>query len=843
MTALASDLRLAVRRLLRRPGFTAIVVLSLSLGIGPNAAIFSLARALLESATPYPDPNRVAAVWFTPPETPGARTLATDANCAALRQRSRAFQHLGCVLPDTTASLADLTTGDAPSRIGATRISGQAFTAGIGEALGVPLVLGRWFIRDEELRAEPVMVISHRLWQRHFGGTADIIGRQVRVTNQSLASEAVSIVGVAPDGFQLFSAQTDYWLPLADQPAGRASAARRLLVIGRLRPGMTIPQVQAEMNAIAAALAEETPFTNRGWGIRVEPIPETIQGGVGRPLRILQAVVAFVLLIACGNVAGLLLADGVARSGETALRSALGASRGQVIRQWLTQSVLLSILGGGLGLLLAWSGLRVLRNSLPAGVPGLDAVGLNADAVAFAVMLSILSAVIFGLAPALRASRAGAAEILIRSARSAGVHTSGHRLRSAFVVGQIALAFLLSIGAGLMIQSLVRLRAVDTGVDTTGVMTFQVRFSGREYIRDPGRSTPSGAPETQLMARLPGAAEQVRERLAGLTGVETASAMSAAAPLSGVARRSSFERPGGETTGGQQRPMVADWFPILGDYFRTLRVPVVRGREFNASDTAAGLPAAIVNRALADELWPGQDPIGREIQLRLLNEPRRRIVGVVANVRHGTRQEGAARQIYVPFAQLAPLQSGAVAHGLELLTFVVRFSGDPTPLPAAFRRIVAEIEPAEPVTDIQPLDHYVDAQLGGFRQYALLLVLFGSVAVLLAILGAYGLMTHMVSQRTQEIGIRMALGATRGQAVLLILRRGLVLMAAGLVVGVGAARALTGILASYLWEVSPTDPWTFTAVLAILAAACLLACYTAARRVVKIDPAVAMRAE
>ena len=744
MSAFAADLHLALRRLARRPGFTAIVVLSLALGIGPNAVIFSLARGLLEGATPYPDAGRVAAVWFTPPGSPGARILATDANCAVLRERAWSFARLGCVLPDSSSSLSPL-TGGAPMPAAA-RMSGQEFTAGVGEALGVPMALGRWFTRDEEARAEPVMVISHRLWRQHFAGAPDSVGRQVRATNRTLASEVVTIIGVAPDGFQLFNPQAEYWLPLAAPPGIQESPARRLLVIGRLRDGVSLASAQAEMNTIAAALAEALPFTNRGWGIRIEPVPETIDGGVGRPLRILHGVVALVLLIACGNVAGLLLADGVTRRGETALRSALGAGRVRVIRQWLTESVVLAAAGGGLGLLLAWMGLRVLRRTLPAGVPGLDRVGLDADVIAFAVLLSLSTALVFGLAPALRASRANPAEVLKATARS----TDGSRalLRSAFVALQVALALTVSIGAGLMIGSLVRLRSVDTGADTAGVISSRVTFGGREYIRDTWRRTASGAEETLLTGRLFSSAEEVRERLIGLAGVERASAMSATAPLSGMTRRASFEVPGTEATGAQARARTVDWFPILPDYFRTMGVAVVRGREFSAGDTAAGLPAAIVNRALAEELWPGQDPVGREIQLRLTNEPLRRIVGVAADVRHGTRQEGTPRQVYLPFAQLPALQSGAVAHGLERLTFVVRAAGDPAPLPAAFREIVAAIEPGEPVTEIGPVDQYVEAQLGGFRQYAVLLTLLGMIAVLLAALGAYGLMTHMVSRRT-----------------------------------------------------------------------------------------------
>ena len=838
VSALFSDLRYALRRLRARRTFTTIVVVSLALGIGANAVIFSLTTALLWGGAPYPDPDRVVVAWFTPPDNPGERILATDGNCATLRERSRSFEHVGCVLPDGSATLGEPAGARGP--VSAARVAGQEFTAGVGEALGVAPVLGRWFTLDEERRAEPVAVISHRLWRRQFGGEPDIIGRQIWVANQGLTSEVVTIVGVAAGGFQFLDERTDYWLPFVVPRRAHASPARRLLVVGRLKSDVALHQAQWELNGIAATLAAETPFTNKGWGIRVEPVRATLRQGVGRPVLILQGVVLLVLLIACANVAGLLLAEGVARRDEMAVRSALGAGRWRIVRQWLIESILVSLLGAVVGLAFAWAGLSALVASLPAGLPGLNAISLNAAVLAFTASISVLTGLIFGIAPALHASRQDLSSALKGFGRPGLAASSGQRLRSAFVVGQISLAVALSLGAGVMIQSLLRLGAVDIGVDTRALVTFQLHLDGRDYLRDTGGSTPSGAAATELTPRLFTAAEQIRERLAGIAGVQAASAMTATAPLSGSARRYGFVAAGSKATGPDRQPLATDWFAVLPDYFRTLGAPMLKGRDFSASDTVAGLPVVVINKTMADELWPGENPIGREIQMRLFNDSPRQVVGVVADVRHSAGQ-GRQRQAYVPFSQVRSIQSGVVAHGLERLTFIVRGPDDATRLAEAFRGVVAGVDPTRPVTRIQPLQQYVDDQLAGFRQYVILLGLFGIVAVVLAIVGTNGLMAHAVSLRHHEIGIRMALGSSRGRALWLILRRGVVLLAAGLLLGLAGGIVFTTTLESYLWEVTPTDLVSFGIIPSILAVLSLVACYLAARRALTIDPATVIR--
>jgi putative ABC transport system permease protein len=392
-----------------------------------------------------------------------------------------------------------------------------------------------------------------------------------------------------------------------------------------------------------------------------------------------------------------------------------------------------------------------------------------------------------------------------------------------------------------MIQSLLRLGAVDIGVDTRALVTFQLHLDGRDYLRDTGGSTPSGAAATELTPRLFTAAEQIRERLAGIAGVQAASAMTATAPLSGSARRYGFVAAGSKATGPDRQPPATDWFAVLPDYFRTLGAPMLKGRDFSASDTVAGLPVVVINKTMADELWPGENPIGREIQMRLFNDSPRQVVGVVADVRHSAGQQGRQRQAYVPFSQVRSIQSGVVAHGLERLTFIVRGPDDATRLAEAFRGVVAGVDPTRPVTRIQPLQQYVDDQLAGLRQYVILLGLFGIVAVVLAIVGTNGLMAHAVSLRHHEIGIRMALGSSRGRALWLILRRGVVLLAAGLLLGLAGGIVFTTTLESYLWEVTPTDLVSFSIIPSILAVLSLVACYLAARRALTIDPATVIR--
>jgi putative ABC transport system permease protein len=835
MTSPARDVRYAGRRLRARPILAAVIVGSLALGIGANTMIFSLITGLILGATPYPDPGRVLMVWFTPPNEPGGRTSATHANCTALREWARRFEQLGCVLPTSTTNISTL----APGGPGPERLVGQEFTAGVAEALGVAPVLGRWFSLEEEQRGDPVMVISHRLWQRRFQGSPDVIGTQVHATSRRQGAGAVTIIGVMPHGFTLLNGDADYWLPLVPPAAAATSPVRQLLVVGRVRPDATRAQVRAEMDTIAARLDEALPFTNRGWGLFVEPVRQTLWSGLGTALLILQGAVALVLLIACANIAGLLLTEGAARRRELALRSALGAGRRQMIRLLLTESLLLALLGGALGVALAHAGLRVLVASLPPALAGVHAVAIDARILGLTAALGIVTALGFGIVPALRACGRNPAEVLRGSAGSSTPAGSGMQVRGALAAAQIAMALVLSIGAGLMLASLARLSVVDPGVDLAGALTFQVDLSARHGIRETATRTPSGASVVEIAPRLLNTAEHIRERLVNVPGVRSATAVAATPPLSGTARSYTVELPGHATS--SDRPLPVQWFTVLPDYFTTLGVPIVRGREFTAADTAAATRVALINRTMAERLWPGGDAIGQEIQVRLFNEPRRYIVGVVADIRQSTRQQDPPDQIYVPFAQLPPIQSGVAAGGLDVLTYIVRGSGDTVPLARAFRQVMLDVDPLSPVFNVQPLEQYVSSQLGGFREYVLLLAAFGATAIVLAVIGVTGIMVQSVAQRTNEIGVRMALGAGARDVLWLVLRRGLALTIIGLSVGVASALALTRVLQSYLWEITATDPLTFVVAVTAVGVVSLLSCYCAARPGLRVDPVIALR--
>lgn len=832
------DLRYAVRQIVKQPGFTAIVVVSLALGIGANTMIFSLINGFLLRPLPYTDADRVMMLWFTPPGRPDQRNGATSANCVALRERARSFADVGCAQVYVGLNISEQNRDAA-----AERLIGGIFSANLGNVLGVKPVIGRWNTVDEDQPgSDLVLVISYRLWQRRFAGSSSVLGKKVYVASQNTPSNVATIIGVLPDGFDFFNPQADYFYPLAMPSDSMRSPVRRLFVAARLKPDVTMTQAQAEMNAFASALAEEAPQTNKGWGIQVEPVQEAYTGRLRPPLLILQGVVAFVLLIACANVAGLLLAHGAAQQKELAIRSALGSGRTRIIRQLLTGNVLLAIMGGIAGLAVGWAGMRALVSTLPPFLPRLNELTIDTTVLAFTLVLSLATALIFGILPALQVSRPDLMDALRDSTRSTTAGGSRQKLRSAFVVLQISLALVLLIGAGLMINSFLRLYAVNSGADTRNLMTFQMQLLDSKFIRDTGGRTPNGTAETEVSPLLAQTGEQIRERLATIPGVQSAAMMSNVAPLMGFARRFPFTIDGKRPAPAEQEAQSGEWYPISQKYFETLKIPILRGREFAVQDSATGLPVAVINSTMAKRFWPNGDPLGKEIQLDYFNDRPRQIVGVVGDVRQNTRED-IRPQIYVPVSQLPVIQQKNLSFGLEVLTFIVRSTGNPEELTKAFPQAVAEIDRTQPIFKVQPLEQYLSDQLELFRQYVMMLGVFGGLAVILALVGIYGIMAHAVTQRTNEIGIRMALGASSRQVLRLVLRRGLLLIGIGLVLGLAASVALTRVISSQLWGVTATDPVTFALVLAGLASVAVLACYIPARRALKVDPLTALRYE
>jgi putative ABC transport system permease protein len=830
-------MRYAVRMLLKSQGFTAVAVISLAMGIGANTLMFSIVHAVLIRSLPYPDSDRLVFVWFTPPNHPEQKRAATVASFLALREQSKVLEYVGTVGGvDDTANLTG-GPGDRPEQV-----EGQRFSAAVPRALSAKPMLGRWFTEAEaETETNRVIVISYRLWQRRFGGRADVLGKIVRMDG-----EPAAIVGVMPDGWMLFNYPAQFWAPYRLGPAAHGSPDR-VLPLARLKPGVTMPQAQDEMDRFAAGLAEASPSMNKGWGIRLESALEVYVGWVRQPLLIVQGAVVLVLLIACANVAGLLLARASARKKEVAVRAALGAGRWRIVRQFLTESVLLSLLGGFLGMALAYGGLQLFVAISPGWFPRAGEIALDASTLAFTVLLSLTTALVFGVIPALQSSDPGLIEMIKGTSRSASVDVQHQRLRGALVALEMAIALMILIGAGLMLNTFLRLYNAPTGCDTRNLVTFQIRLPSGEFLKKTGviEGNRGDNPTVEISPRVNAVFEQIRERISAVTHVESVAAgirppLSESA-LGALARNFTIE--GRRTNGSETQPLSAAWFPVSGGYFHTLRIVLVRGREFRIEDTAASLPVVLINEAMARRFWSGEDPIGKRLRIHGVDEPIREIVGVVGDVRHNRYDREAQPQMYVPYVQHPLSSQERWAEARLTMTFVVRSTSDPLRLVPALRAAAVEVDRNLPIFNIKTLNQYVAEQLWQPRQTMTLLVIFGAVAVVLAVTGVYGIMAYAIQQRTHEIGIRMALGASRTDVLRAVLARGLLLVAFGVAIGVAGSFALTRLLGTLLWGVTPTDPPTYVVVIMTVVTVAMLACYLPARRAFDIEPTVALRHE
>jgi putative ABC transport system permease protein len=842
VSTVSHDFRYAIRLLLKHPGFTAVVVVSLALGIGANAMMFSLINAIMLRTLPYPDPDRLVILWFTPPKQPNGRVPAAPGNCFDLLENNTVFEDIGCFRFAQGVFSEDETGAAGPENL-----RGEAFSYGVQQAIGVAPIVGRWFTAEDDKEGrERVVIISHSLWLRRFGGSADVIGRKVRVADVRSSELLSTIVGVMPAGFTFTDSRSDYWVPLRLPASARNSPARAPIPVARLKPGMSILQAQAAMDAKAVTFAEKLPSVNKGWGIRVERFGEAFINAarVRQPLIILQSVVGLVLLIACANVAGLLLAQGAAQQKELTVRAALGSTRWRIVRQLLCQSVVLSLLGGLLSLGVAWAGLRVLVNSLPAipGLPGLKEANIDPVVSGFVLVISITAGFLFGILPALSASRPNVMGTLKESSRGSTLGPSRQRLRGIFVVAQISIALTLLIGAGLMINSFLRLYTVDVGLDPKNIMTFQIRFGGEQFYKYTGKASASGAVEIGLSERINLISEQIRTRLSTVGGVKSATAIGVTPPLSGGAYTFSFGVEGRQPPPAESEGLRAQYFPVMPDYFTTLGIPVLRGRPFTVQDSAAGTPVVLISSTMSKRFFSNEDPIGKRIQLDFINDPPRQIIGIVGDIRQNSRNENVQPQMYVPYAQVPLVVNGA---GWERMFFMVRYSGSAAQLGSNLRFAVADVDraQAQAVVEFKPLEEYLSDQLQGFRQYVILLGVFAGIAFTLAVVGIYGMMAHSVNQRAGEIGIRIALGATPSTILRFVLRRGIILIASGLVIGFGLSLALTRVIQNSLWGVTPTDGLTFMVVITVLSIIGLIACYIPARRALRVDPVGALRSE
>ena len=803
------DLRFAARSLAKNPGFAAVTIATLALGIGANTAIFTVVHAVLIERLPFHEPGRLVAVWETNADRPGRKNVIAPFNYLRWQERGTPFSSMAGMYDDRVA----LTGEGRPEQLVAQVVMPSFFST-----LGVAPLLGRAFAPDEGPDGnDQVVILSHGLWQRRFGGDPAIVGKTIQVDRRP-----VTVVGVMPARFSLFlktgtlaGKPADLWAPMVFTEKGAQRSGRYASSIARLAPGETVASAQAKMAAIMSALAREFPDRDEGWSVQVVPLHAEIAGEMRTTLLVLFAAVGFVLLIACANVAGLLLARGTTRVREMAIRTALGAGRGRIFSQLLTENLLLALVGGALGLLLARWGVALLVALSPSDLTGLRLVQLSPAVLAFTFVVSMLTAALCGLAPALAGSRPDVQDSLKDGGRSGGAGLRTRALRKVFVVAEVALAMVLLAGAGLMIKSLGALGRVNPGFASEGVLTGRVTLSGDQYKEDP--------PTLRFFA-------EAVERVSEIPGVKDAGAVSFP-PFTGLAAATGFRIVGRPVPAPGQEPgtevRVCD-----NGYFRVMRIPLVRGRLFTDRELREKADVVLISEGFAKQFFPGQDPIGQKLLIDMMEEPpATEIVGIVGDVKHAGLSAEARPMVYWPHPVLV---YGA-------MTLVVRTDGDPAALAPMLERAVQSIDKDQPVSDIRTMEQWIGASLARERFASALLLVFAALALTLAAIGIYGVMSYVVGQRTTEMGIRAALGATARDLRRLILRDGARLLLAGLAIGLPLALAGSRALRSLLYETPASDPATFAVVLAVLASAALFASWLPARRAAKVPPAEALR--
>jgi putative ABC transport system permease protein len=813
-----NDLKFACRQLINNPAFTAVAVLTLALGIGANTAIFSLVNAALLRALPFPHPDRLAVIWADNPGRQLGLPVSPPANAdvAQWRRHTDNFDSVAAFSPRT----ADLADGGDPERVGAAGV-----TAGFFETLGVTPLLGRTLAPDEEVPGgPPVAMISCGLWQRRFGGDAGLLGKAITMNGDKRV-----IVGILPADFDFprgaewpayfpFPGRTDVWLPLAfrahDDGSGwsnwESRDERGLVVIARLKPQANLRQAQAEMAAFAARRASDHPDSHKGWVLKVMPLGQQLAGASRTALLILFAAVGLLLMIACANVANLLLARGIARQQEMAVRAALGAGRSRLVRQLLTECLLLSALGSGLGLLVAESCLRVILLLNPITYSRLDEASLDLRVLGFSMLLTLSTSALFGLVPALRASRIDLRDWLHAGIRGAE-GTVRERLRDWLVAGEVALAVVLLIMAGLLARSFLEVQAVRPGFRPDSVLAFDVQLPGSRY------STES----VQV-----GFFDQFIRHLDALPGVRAAGAISYL-PLDGGENMGSFEVDGEPTSLGNEPKAERRW--VTPGYFAAMGIAIQQGRVFGLTDGADQPQVAVINEALA-KFFGARGPVGQRLKA---GGAWRTVVGVVANVKSGSLESEVRPQLYVPLAQWP----------WPAMTIVVRTENDPLMLVSAARNELKALDALVPAAKFRTLRQVVFLASNVRRFNTALLVFFAAAALLLTMIGIYGVVAFLVGRRTQEIGIRMALGAQRRDVLELILQQGMKPVILGVVAGLALGLLASRLLASQLYGVSASDPVTLAWAIAVLFATALMACLLPASRAIRVDPMTALRRE
>lgn len=819
MNTLLQDVRYGVRMLLKHPGVSIVAVITLALGIGANTAIFSVVNAVLLRPLTYHDPDRLVSLWENVPNH--GRWRASPANFHDWKKQNTLFEDISAYGGSSMSITGD---GGEPEQLVGTRVSSGYFAV-----VGVEPMLGRSFAAEEyEVGKDKVVILAHSLWKRRYGGDHNILNRTI-----TLDGSGYTVVGVMPPGLYPMRPTTTgridfndpdehYWTPMSFDPNwARVRSAHVLGVVGRLKPGVTLDQATAEMNTIGARLEQEHAV-NKGEGIIVSPFMNEVVGDVRPGLLTLLIAVGLVLLIACANIAGLLLAQHAARSKEIAIRAALGASRSRLVRQFFIEGMLLSLLGTLAGIGLASVGLNALTKLVTQNIPRLDHVQLDWQVLGFTLVLAIATCLLFGLIPAWHASKPDLHTTLEQTGRTAGPGGRRLRLRQALVVFQVSMAVMLVIGAGLLIKSFWRLQRVDPGFKPERVLSLSLTLPFAKYDKPDEIN--------QFF-------NQLHDGVSNLPGVQS-SAIAYDHPLQ-TNWIDSFEVEG-RVTPADSRGLSANFNPIGPDYFATVGAPMVKGRQFTALDDQDHPGVTIVNEAFVRHYFPNEEPLGR--RLKLGHPPRIwrgqrfnsfEIVGVVRDVKSAGLDANTEPTYYVPATQ-APLQD---------MSLLVRTSTEPTSIVPALRQAVWSIDPNQPISNVNTMEQIVSDSIGKPRLNMTLMALFGALAMILAAIGIYGLLSYTVTQRTQEMGIRMALGAQAGDVLRLVLKQGMALAVIGQAIGVIGALALTRLIRGLLFGVTPTDFTIFAGVVVVLTTIALFACYLPARRATKVDPLKALRYE
>ena len=851
---LRQDIVYGARMLRRNPGFTVVALASLALGIGANTAILSVIDTVLRDGLPIPRDDRVVVLRTFPLDSPSQETHARILDYFAWRDQTRSFAVMGAAMGHNADFGAD-NGGAAPERIG-----GQSMTADAFAALGVQPLLGRTFtVEDEQDAASSpprVIILSHQLWQRRFFGRSDVIGQQVRVDRINR-----TVIGVMPEAFRYPNQQTSYWIPLRMDRSEDRNPQRFFVVTARLKNDVTIEQAQSEIDAITERLSRADPDRYSAWGVRVKPVRDAMFGWTRGRLYTLEGAVFLVLLVACANVAGLLLARGLVRGPEIALRAALGAGRGRIVRQLLTESVLLAAGGGALGLVVAWVGIRALvAMDPPPGGVAIGDIALSMRTLGATAFIAIVTGVLYGLTPAIVHAKASLTDTLKEP--GGGTSSRRPRLRSALVAVQIAVTIILLVGAGLLMKSFVLVMSRDLQFDTERLLTFEVHIPLSDYLQR--RGMVDGLPYYRISPPPSIALERIYHGLRAIPGAQAVAGVSVPLLNSVVvpsARISLDALPAHTDTPtapsatfaigvgasashlDERRTLTAAYFLVTPEFFTSIGSPQPRGRDFTERDTATGEWVAIINESAANRFWPESDPLGKTFTI--LNSPEERprtVIGIVRDI--PLTLEGELRPaIYTSYLQQPVGHPSIGVNIFGQMMFMVRSTGDPMSLLPAARRVVGEVDRDRPLANVATMEQRLQGVIPRRGYFVFAISAFAMTATLLAAIGIYGVMAYAVTQRTKEIGIRVALGAAAHEVIASVGRHVVMVVALGLVTGLAGALAVTQWLQSQLWGVTPTDPATFALVSLLLGLVAGLAAFFPMRRALSVDPTIALRCE